>query len=353
MPLGARLDGEPIFAFELDDDDAQDLAARARRGEVSLTMACGRPGFLRRSKLGTRHFVHGRLKDVCDWPHASMTEEHMTAQRIIIDAARAAGWDAIDEVAGNGWRADVLATKGVARIAFEVQWSRQSDYRYWERQDAYQRDGVRAAWFVRSHGPYDADLFEPRKDLPLFRLSETQPFVAQVGGSTAVPLENAVAGLLGGRWQFRSQSPARRTTRVIAVLARCYHCSKWMTVHGVDSIETAPICPDSTRGKTWDDLFLHALPNEPEARIRDHPELAAAIQHAKLPPLAPIRTRRTKKNATYSTHMYGCPHCPRANASPEITDRLRQFRHDPKAEVLFHAETLMESPHWCSYPHSG
>lgn len=353
MPLTARLNGEPIYAFELDDDAAKALTARVKRGEATLAMACGRPGFLRRSKIGTRHFFHGRAAEVCDWPHGSMTEQHMTAQRIIITAARAAGWDAVDEVAGNGWRADVLATRGRTRIAIEVQWSRQADYRYDERQEAYEVDGVRAAWFSRGHGSNPDELFVPRREVPIFRLSEAQPFTVRIGGSPALPLDEAVTGLLRGRWRFKAKSPTVIASRVIVVTTTCYHCKGSMTVHGVESIGEQTTCPDtSKRVQTYDPLSW-GLPNSLEANTRDHPLLAAAIREKRLPPLAPIRVRNTKENATFSTHMYGCPHCPRANASPEITKRLRRLRLDPRAEFVIERESELESPHWCSHRHLG
>lgn len=358
MPLSARLDGEPIYAFDLDDDAASALTARVKRREATLTMACGRGAFLRVSKLGTRHFVHGRAEVQCDWGHISMTAEHMAAQRIIIEAARAAGWDAVDEVAGGNdedgrWRADVMASRGGTRVAFEVQWSRQSDYRYEERQAAYARDRVRAAWFSRGHGESDRHLFTARGDLPIFRLSETQPFIVRISDQPAVPLAEAVTGLLGRRWRFERTAPAMVRTRIIASRLKCHHCGAWMTVHGVESVTARPLCADAgaeekhVHGLDW------PLPGQRENDTRDLPELASAVRAAKLPALAPIRPRTTRANADYTTHVYGCPNCPRINASPEVSDRLHRYRHEPRAEAVLERHAEVALPHWCSGDHAA
>lgn len=356
MPLSALLDGEAIYAFDLDDDAAKALASRVRHGSVELKMVCGRRGFLRRSRRGTLHFVHGRTEEVCVWPHASMTEEHMAAQRIIIEAARAAGWDAIDEVAGGDekagrWRADVMATKGPVRVAFEVQWSRQSDYRYEERQEAYARAGVRGAWFARGHRDADRHLFTPSKDRPIFRLSETQPFTVRVSSKPAIPLAEAVTGLLGGRWRFEDSAPAKVRTRIIAVLHKCFHCGKWMTVHAVDSVIAVPLCADARADPITRHRLDWPLPNRWESDTSRLPELAAALRTEKLPPLAPIQPRTTRNSADFTTHMYGCPNCPRRNASPDLSEKLHRYRIDPKVDVTVERMERVVLPHWCSGDH--
>lgn len=76
--------------------------------------------------------------------------------------ARTFGWNAATEVTGKTpegeeWRADVLATKGTKRIAFEVQWSAQTDAETLRRQAQYARSGIRCLWLFRQRSFPDSD----------------------------------------------------------------------------------------------------------------------------------------------------------------------------------------------------
>jgi len=49
----------------------------------------------------------------------------------------------------NDWIADVLACNAKVRVAFEIQWSKQSYAKTVDRQDKYDRDEVRGCWFFK------------------------------------------------------------------------------------------------------------------------------------------------------------------------------------------------------------
>ena len=57
-------------------------------------------------------------------------------------ACAAAGWDVDVEAAGDGWIADVLATRNGIKVAFEVQWPHQTESDYDFRTSRYRESGV-------------------------------------------------------------------------------------------------------------------------------------------------------------------------------------------------------------------
>ncbi len=125
MPLGARTgDGGTVIATELSDEEWASLGRDVKAGMCAVyTTCCGRRAYLR-VRQTTRHFVHHR-RDGCTWPPESPA--HLRAKVIIVRACRLAGYEVQTEVTGpdDRWRADVLASKGEAHIAFEVQVSDQ------------------------------------------------------------------------------------------------------------------------------------------------------------------------------------------------------------------------------------
>ncbi|MFI7590232.1 ThiF family adenylyltransferase [Micromonospora sp. NPDC049359] len=110
-------------------------------------------------------------------------------------AARTAGWDAEPEAREDGWVADVLASRGTSRLAFEVQWSAQTRDRFEHGQQRYAADGVHGVWFAR----YERSVPLPRRDLPVFCTAFAADSVTTVVNGTAMPLADAVIGLLTGR----------------------------------------------------------------------------------------------------------------------------------------------------------
>jgi competence protein CoiA len=92
------------------------------------------------------------------------------AKTIIAKAALAEGWDVQTEArgvtpAGEAWIADVLASKGKAKVAFEVQWSTQDDAETRRRQRQYADSQIRGLWFFKQ------TRFESDKELPAFNLA--------------------------------------------------------------------------------------------------------------------------------------------------------------------------------------
>lgn len=168
MPLRARYLNQEVVSVDLPPE-----AFEALRETAALTMTCcNERAVPKRSSRGLPFFAHARRHEC---PVAPESEFHLQAKLLIAQAVRDAGWQAAVEVPGltpdgTGWRADVLATDGRSRIAFEVQRSSQTLKEIRERQLKYARSGIRGMWFLQGHA---ATLRQPQHWLyriPMFTL---------------------------------------------------------------------------------------------------------------------------------------------------------------------------------------
>ena len=154
--------GERIQAFDLTDQEWSALKVRNRRDQHLRMACCSSSAVLKQSSRGTCFFSHKRVGPCTT---ADESEEHRQLKLLAIDAARGNGWSVEAEVSGatpsgEQWRADVLATKGSAKVAVEIQWSGQVDAETMRRQRRYQEAGIRCLWLLRQPG------FEISNDLP-------------------------------------------------------------------------------------------------------------------------------------------------------------------------------------------
>jgi len=162
-------DGSRVQAFDLNEAEWLALQLRNRQERHLCMPCCSASVVMKRSTRGTPFFSHWRI-GVCTTGDES--EEHRHLKLLAIEAARACGWEAEAEVtgstpAGEQWRADVLAHKGNARVAVEIQWSGQVESESLRRQRQYQDSGVRGLWLLRQ---------------PKFPVTQDLPAVC-VGGS--------------------------------------------------------------------------------------------------------------------------------------------------------------------------
>lgn len=166
MPLRCRSATGEIRAYEM-TRDAWTSLKETYRGLGIRTPCCESAAIPKTSSLGTQFFAHARRNGCSSAPE---TKEHLLAKSVIAQAAVAAGWDACTESrgstpSGEEWIADVLATKGNAKVAFEVQWSQQTPAETRRRQGQYQSSGVRALWLFRQ------STFPSSEAVPGFHLS--------------------------------------------------------------------------------------------------------------------------------------------------------------------------------------
>ncbi len=251
--------GKSIHAFEFSTQEWQSLAAENALKRHLRTPCCQAEIILRRSKLGTQHFVH-RFRGSCT--SASESEDHRHVKRVIVEVARANGWQAEAEVDGlstdrEPWRADVLLSKSTARIAIEVQWSRQSQGETARRQSRYASSGVRGLWL------FQQSRFTASKDIPAVRISGEplngyEVFVPTGSGEQALPLASFITASLNRQYQFGLPLGAAADVGVRCGNMDCYKCgAETLIITGLDidigphklsaTISELDNCPDLVR----------------------------------------------------------------------------------------------------------
>lgn len=153
--------GRSIHSFDLSKDQWEALGTENKKVRHLKMPCCSSAVVLKRSRLGTLFFAH-KVRGPCTT--APETEAHLSLKKMVVDAARAQGWDAATEITGatptgEQWIADVLAQKGKFKVAIEIQWSGQTNEKTLERQARYRRSNIRGLWLLRQPGfPVTHDL---------------------------------------------------------------------------------------------------------------------------------------------------------------------------------------------------
>lgn len=251
MPLKCLIDGKPAFAFDFSTEDWSQLKVENRQNKHLSLPCCDRDVVPKTSKLGTQFFAHARRGE-CE--SASETAEHLLAKSLVAKAVKLAGWDVDTEVMGSApsgelWIADVFATKGSAKVAIEIQWSKQSIEETKLRQARYAESGVRGLWLLRHPD------FVVEKVTPTFRLRMTD---ANDDFSVMIPKPNGVSWIANnnknepGHWQqevgltefvigglngalkFAPALGLRLPVSVSTALVPCWRCKQdTRIVHGI------------------------------------------------------------------------------------------------------------------------
>jgi hypothetical protein len=338
VALSGVVDGKRVVSSLLTEEQWSALKRDVRAKRLAITMPCGWPGSAKTSKLGTAYFAHRPGGDGCT---AGETAQHLLAKALIVDAIRAAGWDAEPEVRGDGWVADVMATRNGVRVAFEVQWSNQSLDEYRQRQQRYRDAGIASiAWFAR----HIEHLPPAEKALPVFRLAISDAGEATVHiGSTLLPLSEAVERLLTRRLQHRDHLANGQPAKALveAAVMDCYRCKKRIGVWCLRGVTVRGRCGQvELRGRS--------VAMFPEKRPETELEIRAAGEHlAESMGVAPARLARRYTKSSGTHYMaFICPHC-RATCgemfvanefSGQVSERITEATVPP---------TAARHPHWC------
>jgi hypothetical protein len=271
MPLRAYIDNEEIISIDLTDEQWNDLKKRIKSKDSLLSLpCCKQKGFLRISSKGLKHFVHAKSDNTCDWKPES--PEHLRAKIEIIEACKENGWKAIPEFSETNWRADVLAIHNDKRIAFEVQWSKQTFEETKLRQDRYKESNVRGCWFFRTPPKelkhYDESLLAD-KEIPAFKVfkDENSNIIAQLR-QTQLPLKYLVDSLLKRKLKFCEHIRLKPKQEVTIVFfeTSCWKCKKAQHCWTVEQ-NLLTVCNQDfyIMGSMWDSDAIDKSPKIYEA----------------------------------------------------------------------------------------
>lgn len=147
MTQVAYLDGERILAYNLDQEAWAHVKQVRATHPSSLLLEDGTPAVPRSGPLVCQHFAHEAPQDHDPGEPESLT--HKVTKQAVADLLRQAGWQAVTEEPGPGWRADVLATRGNTTLAVEVQLSAQDVNDYINRTDRYRQSGLDVLWLAQ------------------------------------------------------------------------------------------------------------------------------------------------------------------------------------------------------------
>ncbi|WP_214056873.1 hypothetical protein [Nocardioides aquaticus] len=308
---------------------------RAKRR--TITLPCGFAGHAKTSKLGTTYFAHNPGGDGCS---AGESAQHLLAKATIVDAALAAGWHAEPEVPGDGWVADVMATRGNVRVAFEVQWSRQSLTDYEFRQKRYRDAGIAStAWFAR----HTDGLPLTSRDLPILTLAiddENNPVVTV--GTKDIPLSETIQRLLTGRLKHRdwvaNGQPAHTEVEVLSTA--CWNCRKDFVVWDVAQTTVTGNCESKGFSTFRVGVFS---PDRPE---NDNDIKRAVAEWAGARNLTAANMGRRVTKTSGAKHMaFVCPHCNRVSGDVPLS---QEFAHGGDEAITCDTQpTAVAQAHWC------
>jgi competence protein CoiA len=353
MPLRALVNGRELQVWNLTRAQWAALRQLGRNQASSVLMACcGRPGVAKTSRKGNPFFAHrtgsGSLPQTsCRW--AGESTAHALCKLLAAAGARAAGWQVQTEAtAPDGqWRADLLCSRGRARVALEVQLAPISLELMQNRQQRYRAAGVRGAWLVPAER-----CPAPSRPLPTFPLDAASATVGPgPGGSNQIagfdgemlPLDVFVRHLLQGRVRFQAQQVERPLPCPVLVTApdACRRCgSSFLHVAGVTNLAAGALPRYRLPGEVAI-IAVRDLWEEDRRQAWQVADGARRLRRAEpgLSPLAPRRCRAT--GASYLMAL--CPGCGQLQGDHAV-DRLLTSPHPqvpvrvpvPPAPLTYH-----------------
>lgn len=183
MPFRAVFEGNGVCGLDFDEDGWKSLVERARAAPSMLIMrCCSTQGIPCVSRSGRFFFRHRSKPSNCVSPPES--HEHLEMKAAVARAVSEAGWSAEVEAQGPGWEADVLASRGRAKIALEVQLSPQGQAETRRREELYVVAGVMPWWLVNRRNSGDGFGSELKTSLPgkdeTKRIAAAAPIAKQV-----------------------------------------------------------------------------------------------------------------------------------------------------------------------------
>lgn len=267
MPLRCIKNNQNFYSFNLNDKEWEALRKENKQTDCLRFKCCDSKVKLTQSSLGTKFFAHLRKGECTSEPES---KEHLLAKEHIVEGIKRTGWDFETEAnpekcditpIGREWQADVLATKNKAKIAFEVQWSRQDKAETIRRQNRYKESDVRCLWLFKQ-----SDFISNNKDTPAFQIrldSKNKSFDVYMPSSCyreekakensdywlpPMSLQDFVEGCLAGKLKFAPAIGQKIPLEIFTSEVSCM--SKWCkkTINIITELtfrvdKVMPYCP--------------------------------------------------------------------------------------------------------------
>lgn len=324
MAFSCFMNDKMIYSFEYSLKDW--IALKEDKASAFKMTCCGNQAILKTSKLGTQFFAHKAKPKDQNCSTGGETVEHMHIKYLVSKKLFECGWKVEVEKRGESskgeiWIADIYAEKDKAKIAIEVQWSRQSFIETKRRQQVYKDSGVRGAWLLRSGSAKDrnaivGDYVYSTKELPVFSIYRNKRQDAETymvynvnklkTGSgdplepIALELEDFIKSLVSSRIKFtKKYSPVKRLYLEI-IKQNCWNnrCG------GTTKIVTQVYFKEIVFGIEKEYLFQSKAIDDCDDQIIE----AINSQLAKAYNFAPLRNRYSKTvGGSYTANS--CIHC--------------------------------------------
>jgi hypothetical protein len=262
------------------------------------------------------------------------------------------GWKAIPEFSEKNWIADVLAIQNDKRIAFEVQWSKQTYEITKFRQERYKESNVRGCWFFRTAPKklrnYDDSLVADN-EIPAFRIfkDEKSDIIAQLR-QTQLPLRNLVDSLLNRKLKFCNHVRLKPNQEVTIVVfeTSCWKCKKPQHCYTVEQ-NLLSVCNQDfyIMGSMWDGDDIEKKPKIYESVKRFLKSEKG--NHLKVGQLK----KRYSKTVHDSYLSHGCFYCDSIFGDFYLNTEKMEGQNDPSSirfnDKIDLGNMMEEGQHWC------
>jgi hypothetical protein len=347
MALKALVSGKITRAEDLSED--QFRALQSQKPQVAM-LCCQTRGYMR-IREEYQEFVHfRRIHDCLGRPDSPV---HDFLKKTVRDAARTASWDADFEVPDprpdRKWIADVLATKGNAQVAIEIQISPITREELTLRQHIYAECGIRSCWLLKHKAVWEF-VGPPDKDVPVFDLTvdksvaefEASRYFVSISPRYKMPIVEATTALLNG--EFRWCASRRTRTRDNLIILRVKVCPHCQQPFGMYKIETTRLrCGGTVEEQPQKNNPLERhITDAVESFVKTHPDLDFEISYP--------RRGACPRSGIVDTY-FTCSHC-----QGLIGLERHEWHWDRYAEVVQTIplgkarESHSRDAHWCFSP---
>jgi hypothetical protein len=341
MPLKAIVNGKTLLAPSIGLDDWR--ALQKEKPKVLMT-CCTTKGYMR-VREGMQEFVHKQRPEDCLGRPDSI--EHDYLKTAVMHAAENAGWvaDVESRDPKGKWVADVLASKGSAKVVFEVQLSPITDEKLRGRYAAYRQSRIRSCWFVKGRLGR-AYVEEPNSDMPVFSLEQNDErefgesrFQVSLTEKCRMSVRDAVNALLNREFKWCAKRRTRKVETLSLLQVRnCPYCHQPFGMYVVNGIEIE--CGESNHPAYTEDrrFFDPDVFDAVECHVTVHPEIGVLISEP----------RRKRHPISFANDIaFTCGSCNELIFVHHDNWRWRN-NYDRIADIpLSSTDRHRLSPHWC------